>query len=172
MHVGSGETCDSAKGKNTKRRRANERSRAVCRGWVRRDASFRHAVSRVCVCARLALAGVRVQWSLSGRGDAEPAETAKPTRYVQPSCSPTLPVSRSPPSISIHPSLSLSLFVALRFVDTHGHKRTYRERTHVDRGERIRTVTLSFAPWGRPLSNRKPQRATALIKRAIDRHYR
>lgn len=30
-------------------------------------------------CGRLALAGVRVQWSLSGRGDAEPAETAKPT---------------------------------------------------------------------------------------------
>lgn len=42
-----------------------------------------HYISRWCV---------RVQWSLSGRGDAEPAETAKHTWYVQPSCSPTLRV--------------------------------------------------------------------------------
>lgn len=39
---------------------------------------------------------VRVQWSLSGRGDAEPAETAKHTWYVQPSCSPTLRVRSRP----------------------------------------------------------------------------
>lgn len=45
--------------------------------------------------------------------------------------------------------------------------------THTRTGEACtQRLTLSFAPWGRPLSNRKPQRATALIKRAIDRHYR
>lgn len=52
---------------------------------------------------------------------------------------------------------------------THTHtQHLYTQRLE----KRIHRLTLSFAPWGRPLSNRKPQRATALIKRAIDRHYR
>ena len=77
------------RGKNTKRRRAGtnrrkeesesrEQSVQGELATLAADTRVSDAVSRVCI-ARLALASVRVQWSLSGRGDAEPAETAKPT---------------------------------------------------------------------------------------------
>lgn len=76
------------------------------------------------------------------------------------------------PSCPLSPHHLSSLAYAQRERDTW---RTRYRRTHTHTHTReacTQRLTLSFAPWGRPLSNRKPQRATALIKRAIDRHYR
>ena len=62
--------------------RNREGTRGKGRAWSIRDADHRREFERVWL-ARVRESApfvcVRVQWSLSGRGDAEPAETAKPT---------------------------------------------------------------------------------------------
>lgn len=107
-----------------------------------------HYISRWCV---------RVQWSLSGRGDAEPAETAKHTWYVQPSCSPTLRVR----SLASRPSPTRSQRerdtwrTRYRRPHTYAHSRGQEKRVHRDwpfplhRGAgRFRTASRNgLLPW-------------------------